>query len=156
MGAALASAGSIEAATTVSGHGISVRLPPSWTGVVYRRVGGLPILHAGSFRLPPIDGDDGALRAVRRMRPRDVLLVMLEYRPSQTHFPNRALPLRLRRSEFGAPVEGMPWSHAFARIEFATGRRSFDLWIEFGSKHASPAAIRAVDRVLASLRVRAR
>jgi hypothetical protein len=49
----------------------------------------------------------------------------------------------------------MPWSHAFARIEFSTARRSFDLWIEFVSKHASPAAIRAVDRVLATLRVRA-
>jgi hypothetical protein len=156
MGAAPGPAGTIAASTTVNGHGISVRLPTGWTGVVYQRVGGLPILHAGSFRLPPVDGDDGALRAVRRMRPSDVLLVMLEYRPSQTHFPNRALPLRLRRSEFGAPVEGMPWSHAFARIEFSTARRSFDLWIEFGSKHASPTAIRAADRVLATLRVRAR
>ena len=76
-------------------------MPARWTGVVYQRVGGLPILHAGSFRLPPLDGDDGAQRAVRRMRPRDILIVMLEYRPSVSHFPRRALPLRLQRSDFG-------------------------------------------------------
>ncbi len=152
-GAAFALAGTAEASRTVSGHGISVRLPSGWTGVVYQRVGGLPILHAGSFRLPPVDGDDGAQRAIRRMRPGDVLLVMLQYRPSSTtHFP-RVLPLRLRRSDFATPVEGMPLTRAFARIHFSAARRSFDLWIEFGGKHARPAAIRAVDRVLATLRI---
>lgn len=155
-GVALAPAATAVASETVSGHGISLGVPSGWTGVVYQRVGGLPILHAGSFQLPPVDGDDGALRAVRRMRPNDVLIVMLEYRPGLTHSARRALPLHLQRSDFGSPVEGMPFTHAFARIHFRAARRAFDLWIEFGSKHAWPATVRTVDRVLATLRIRTR
>jgi|SRR5712691_2015229 len=155
-GTSFAAAGTTVGSAFVSGHGISARLPARWTGVVYQRVGGLPILHAGSVRLPPVDGDDGAQRAVRRMRPADVLIVMLEYRPSVSHFPRRALPLRLQRSDFGTPVEGMPLTRAFARMEFSTSGRSFDLWVEFGSKHARSAAIDAVDRMLATLRIHAR
>jgi hypothetical protein len=90
------------------------------------------------------------------MRPSDVLLVMLEYPSATARFPRRAPPLQLRRSDFGTPVEGMPRTRAFARIHFSAARRSFDLWIEFGSKHARPGAIRAVDRVLATLRVERR
>ena len=136
-GAALASPATIAKSTTTSGHGISLRLPPRWTGVIYQRVGGFPIMHAASFRLRPIDGDDGAQRAVQRMHAGDVLMVMLEYHPSFNRFPDRALPLRLQRSDFGAPVEGMPLSRAFARIRFLTAGRAFDLWIEFGRKRAS-------------------
>jgi hypothetical protein len=155
-GTTFAAAGTTVGSTSVSGHEISVRLPGRWTGVVYQRAGGLPILHAASFRLPPVDGDDGAQRAVRRMRSRDVLIVMLEYPLRVSHYPRRALPLRLRRSDFSNPVEGMPLTRAFARMKFSTAGRSFDLWVEFGSKHARPAAITAVDRVLATLRIRVR
>ena len=155
-GAAFASAGTSAAVTTVSGRGISVCLPSRWTGVIYQRVGGLPILHAANFRLPPVDGDDGANRAVRRMRPSDVLIVMVEYPKATVHFPRRGLPLSLRGSDFGTPAEGMPLSRAFARIRFTTPKRAFDVWIEFGRAHASSAAIRAVDRVLATLRIAAR
>jgi hypothetical protein len=90
------------------------------------------------------------------MRPRDVLIVMLEYRPSVSHLSHRALPLRLQRSDFGTPVEGMPLTRAFARMKFSIAGRSFDLWVEFGSKHARPTAINAVDRLLATLRIRVR
>ena len=57
------SAGTIAASKSVSGHGLSVQVPSRWTGVVYQRAGGLPILHAASFRLPPI-------RRERSRRPR--------------------------------------------------------------------------------------
>src|SRR3954470_1148052 len=33
----------------VRGHGTSIRLPDGWTGVIYKRRGGLPVLHAASF-----------------------------------------------------------------------------------------------------------
>ncbi|HXY84745.1 MAG TPA: hypothetical protein VEH52_04620 [Gaiellaceae bacterium] len=150
--AAFALPASGTTSTELGRDGIQLRLPAHWTGVIYQRVGGLPILHAASFRLPPVDGDDGALRAAARMRPGDVLIVMLEYRPTKDE-PSRTVPHRLRRSDFGKPVEGMPLSHAFARIGFTSAGRVFDLWIEFGGKRASVAAIRAADRVLATLHV---
>jgi len=133
-----------------------MRLPAGWTGVIYERRNGLPILHAASFALPAVDGDDGALRAIPRMRRNDVLLVLLEGEPRFAGYPRRALPIRLRRADFAAPVEGMPLSRAFARVQFSTGRRAFDLWIEFGAKPAPAAAVRAADRALATLRLAAR
>ena len=139
--------------STVRGYGIALRLPRGWSGVVYRRRGSLPVLHAASFPLPPVDEDDGALRAIPRMRRRDVLFVMLEGDPRVAGYARHALPIRLRRADFAAPVEGMPLPHAFARIQFETGLRDFDLWIKLGAKPAPASAIRAANSVLATLRV---
>src|SRR3954447_24742235 len=136
-----------------SGHGTSIRLPDGWTGVIYKRRGGLPVLHAASFKLPPVDGDDGATRAVPRMHADDVLLVILQGEPKFAGYPRGRLPIQLRSSDFAAPVEGMPLSHAFARVDFTYRRRGYDLWVEFGSKPARANVVRKANRVLASLRL---
>ena len=153
-GASLGSAGDTPQPRVIRSHGISIRLPAGWTGVIYKRSGGLPVLHAASFRLPPVDGDDGALRAISRMHPDDVLLVMLQGQPRFAGYPRRRRPIQLKPSDFGAPVEGMPLSHAFARVSFTYCRRAYDLWVEFATKPARGAVLREANRVLRSMHLR--
>lgn len=152
--ASLGSADDTERPRVIRGDGISIQLPAGWTGVIYRRGGGLPVLHAASFKLPPVDGDDGALRAVSRMHPDDVLFVMLQGQPKFAGYPRRRLPIQLKRSDFGAPVEGMPLSHAFARVSFTYRRRAYDLWVEFATKPARGAVLQKANRVLRSMHLR--
>jgi hypothetical protein len=136
------------------GHGISIRLPAGWTGVIYKRSGALPILHAASFKLPPVDGDDGALRAISRMHTDDVLFVMLQGTPKFAGYPRRRLPIQLKPDNFGAPVEGMPLSHAFARVSFTYRSRAYDLWVEFATKPARGPVVQEANRVLRSMHLR--
>jgi hypothetical protein len=121
--------------------------------VIYERSGGLPILHAVSFKLPPADGDDGAINAVRWMHRDDVLLVMLQGDPKFAGYPQPRFPIQLRPSDFAAPVEGMPLSHAFARVEFTYRERAFDLWVELATKPARRTVLRKANRVLDSMQL---
>jgi len=142
---------------TITGHGLAIGLPSGWSGVIYRRVGGLAILHAASLRLPPVDGDDGGQSAVPRMHKNDVLIVLLGVgRPAAASFPPLTSPLRIQRRDLGAPVEGFPLNRAFAGREFRVSGRAFDLWVEFGTGKASATSLREANRVLATLRVRPR
>ena len=150
-GASFASVGDTPQPLVLRGHGISIRLPVGWTGVIYKRTRGLPILHAASLKLPRADGDDGAINAVPRMHRDDVLLVMLQGDPKFAGYPRRRLPIQLRSSDFAAPVEGMPLSHAFARVDFTYRERAFDLWVEFATKPARRTVISKANRVLESM-----
>jgi len=144
-------------ARTITGRGLAIELPVRWSGVIYQRVGGLPILHAASLRLPPVDGDDGAQSVVPRMHKHDVLIVLLEVsRPAAASFPPLTSPLRIQRRDFGAPVEGFPLNRAFAHRHCRISGRGFDLWVEFGTGKASATSLRDANRVLATLPVRPR
>jgi len=37
---------------SLSRYGLTITLPSGWRGRIYRRRGGLPVLHAANFRLP--------------------------------------------------------------------------------------------------------
>lgn len=49
--------------------------------------------------------------------------------------------------------EGVPNEHAFGRRTFVASGRSFDLWVEFGSRPAPTAVLGDVNDVLATLRI---
>lgn len=63
----------------LSGHGLSIELPPGWEGRIRVREGGGPVLHLATFPLQAGDGDFGAA-ATGRMRPGEVFAALVEYR----------------------------------------------------------------------------
>jgi hypothetical protein len=85
------------------------------------------------------------------MHPDGVLLVMLQADPQFAGYPRQRLPIQLKASDFRAPVEGMPLSHAFARVQFTYRSRAFDLWVEFGTTPARRSVLREANHVLASM-----
>jgi hypothetical protein len=82
----------------ISGYGITVDLPATWEGRIYKRAEGLPILHAGTFALPADDGDFGS-GAVASMGASDAFAALLEYDPTLAYtgiFASDGLPLPIR------------------------------------------------------------
>src|SRR5438876_11487359 len=61
----------------LSRFGLAMKLPDGWHGTIYRRVGGLPIIHAANFRLPRGDDDTGS-KAIKKMRKRSIFVVLME------------------------------------------------------------------------------
>jgi hypothetical protein len=85
----------------ISGYGITVELPATWEGRIYKRPEGFPILHAGTFALPAEDGDFGS-GAVASMGSSDAFAALLEYDPTLAYtgiFAPNGFPLPLRGSD---------------------------------------------------------
>lgn len=134
-------------------YGLSMTLAKGWHGVIYRRAGGLPILHAGNFRLPRRDDDVGT-RAIKRMRKDSVFIVLMESRGTRGfHWRKLAGPPQVRRSDFLALFKGVPPTHAFARVLFTTRGRYFQLWVQFGVRPAPPRPLSRANRILSTLTV---
>ena len=134
-------------------YGLSITLPATWHGVFYRRAGGLPILHAGNFRLPSGDDDTGS-QAIKKMRKTSVFIVLLESHGTRGfHWRRLPGPPQLRRSDFLPLFKGVPPTHAFARVLFTTRRRYFDLWVQFGVRPAPARLLTQANRILSTLRV---
>ena len=135
------------ASSTLQGFGLRLVLPSGWHGVLYRKPGAEPVLHAATFPLPPRD-DDAADKAARAMGATNILVVFLEQRPTARGFrynPAR-LPIRIVRSNvLDRPVNG----HAVARRTFSVNDRKFKLCVEFGSRRVSAAQLRRANRLLA-------
>jgi len=103
--------------TALSRFGLTVDLPRGWEGSVFRRTPGPgeethPVLHAGSFPLPPERGDYGN-GAVEVMKGRDVFIALLEDHPSSAGaalYAARALPRSLKAGSFNPchPPAGHP------------------------------------------------
>ena len=114
---------------TVHRFGISLAFPRTWDFHVYRRVGGMPTVHAANFRLPPAETDDDVgIRASRRMGRYGILLVLGE--SEQAHgarYPSLRGPLRLRRVTFSTRSRGAPTfapSRAYLRTRQSRVSRS--------------------------------
>jgi len=85
----------------ISGYGIALDLPRTWEGRIYQRPEGYPIVHAGSFALPPDDADFGS-GAIVAMGPTDAFAALLEYDPllaATGIFAPPGLPLPLRAAD---------------------------------------------------------
>ena len=144
--------------------GISLTLPQTWDVHVYPRVGGMPIVHAANFRLPPAETDDDVgIRAARRMGKHGILLVLLESkRPWGARYRMLRGALQLGRSDFlGAMArrayvrafKGVPPNHAIARVAFRSQGRLFQFYAQFGALTVSQPALRAANAVVETLRV---
>jgi hypothetical protein len=142
-----------SAQESLSRFGLYISVPPPWHGRIYRRPGGLPILHTGNFVLPRGDDDAGA-KAIKRMRKRSIFIVLMESgNPRAFHFRKVVRAPQVRRRDFVALFKGVPPTHAFARITFTTRHRYFDLWVQFGVRPAPAQLVRAANRVLSTLTV---
>jgi hypothetical protein len=134
-----------DASSTLEGFGLRLTLPSGWHGTLYRRSGEEPVLHAATFPLPPGD-DDLASKATRAMRRGDILVVLLEKRPTARGYsynPAR-LPLKIVRGNV-RPLGG----RAVARRTFSLNDRKFELSVEFGSRPVTSAQLARANRLLA-------
>jgi hypothetical protein len=156
IGVTATSAGRGRAALRVAGlsrYGLTITLPSGWQGRIYKRRQGLPVFHAGNFRLPFGD-DDGGTKAIKTMGKSSVLIVLLESEGTGgAHFRRLSAPPQVRRNDFLAMFEGVPPSHAFARVLFTTRRRYFQVWVQFGIRPAPAGLLRQANHVLATLRI---
>ena len=134
-------------------YGLSVTLPATWHGTVYRRTGGLPILHVANFRLPSGDDDTGS-RAIKKMRKTSVLIVLMESRGTiGFHWRKLTGPPQVTRRDFLPLFKGVPPTHAFARVLFTTRQRYFQLWVQFGVRPAPARLLKQANRLLITLKV---
>ena len=147
--------------TVLSRFGLTVDLPRGWEGSVFRRPPGPgeashPVLHAGSFPLPPERGDYGN-GAVDIMKGRDVFIALLEDHPSSAGtalYAARALPRSLRADSFNpATLQRAIPGHAGTQVFCTESRRPFCLYVVLGSWALARLLVPRVNAVLATLRV---
>lgn len=135
----------------LSGHGITIELPPSWDGRIADRgfpLSGAAIAHVANFSLPASD-DDWATKARRAMGKAEVLLVLSE------GLLDRSFAQAMPRIEPGVRLAAV--DHRFAKeYWFAENGRAFVLDVVFGSRLPSAKLIRRVDTVLGSFSIERR
>jgi hypothetical protein len=137
---------SVAAPPALHGFGLRLVLPRGWYGELYRRPGDEPVLHAATFPLPGAD-DDTASKAARALGTNDILVVLLEQRPTARGFsynPARP-PIRIVRGNF---LRRPATHHALARRTFSLNDRKFRLFVYFGSRQVSTAQLRRANRLL--------
>ncbi|MGH2681608.1 MAG: hypothetical protein ACRDIX_00050 [Actinomycetota bacterium] len=149
--------------STVEGYGIRLDLPDGWEGQVVGPLGTDfgPILTAANR--PLVADDDFATQTRRRLAAGEVGLVLIDYtevRARLGHDPGDGgeflpaeLPISVRPGDFQQSFEGVDPSHHFARRTFTVSGRSFDLWVDFGSRPAPEDVLGHVNEVLATLRI---
>lgn len=150
--------------SSVEGYGIRLALPEGWEGRVVGPLGTDfgPILTAANRPFVG-DGDDFATETRRQLGADDVGLVLIDYtevRARLGHAPGDGgeflpvdLPISIRPEDFQPSFEGVDPSHHFARRTFTANGRSFDLWVDFGSRPAPEDVLADVNDVLATLRI---
>jgi len=112
-----------------------------------------PAIEAANFRLAPVSASVAVPNAAVLTRSQ-VRLVLLEVgNPPGRHFPPTRRIRPLSPADFAFRLPEVPASHAFARRHFSQGGRSFSLMVEFGARPAPEGLLRAVDELLASLRI---
>jgi hypothetical protein len=160
--------------------GIAVTLPPGWEVALHRReqaparvrgqalsdqlLAGAapgatthPVLHAGSFALPPDRGDYGS-GAVDVMTATDVLVVLVEFHPdaaSTALFATPGPPRALTSDAFGAQslqrvIDGQSGCQRF----FSAQGRAFCLYVVLGSHARRHLLVPVVNALLESLEIR--
>jgi hypothetical protein len=143
----------------LSGHGLAIELPDRWEGRIYRRPGGHPILHAGSFRLPQDDADFGT-QAIQAMGGADAFLALLEYEPSSAGTPlfnEPRIPRPVHASDLSpkAFARRIPGRLGVQRFFTVHGTRPFCLYLVVSKGLAAPAAtpLAVANEVLGTLSI---
>ena len=148
-------------ATTLTGEGISVDLPPGWEGAIYRRqseVGEVPnpVVHVATFPLPADRGDFGN-GAVNLMGFDDVLIVLLEYDAASAGkalFGRTGIPRRLAGTDFSpTTLQRLIPGQAGAQRFFTDAGRAFCLYVVVGAYQRAARLAADAGAVLATVRI---
>jgi hypothetical protein len=151
----------------VRASGIEVAVPQGWDAEIYRRDEGLnpqaaggaggsrPVVHVGTFPLPPARGDFGS-GAVEIMNQDDVLVVLFEYGPESVGSPlfaRSGIP-RVAAGDFGPnnmqrPIAGQSGAQYF----FNDAGRAFCLYVVLGGHNRRNELVPEVNQVLAGLTI---
>jgi hypothetical protein len=142
---------SVPKAVRLSGHGIQVDLPAGWDGRIYRRAEGRPVLHTGTFPLPPHDADFGS-SAAAAAGPDDTFAALVEYDVGLAGiglFEPSGLPLPLRPGDFSPrALQRLLPGRAGVQRFFSSGDRAFCLYVVIGTPPAGPFDVGPANRVL--------
>jgi hypothetical protein len=151
----------------VRSSGIEVVVPQGWDAEIYSREGDLgtqsiggaaasrPVVHVGTFPLPPGRGDFGS-GAVEIMNQDDLLVVLFEYGPESVGSPLFARPgiPRVDAADFGPnnmqrPLAGQSGAQYF----FNESGRAFCLYVVLGAHNRRNELVPEVNQVLAELTI---
>ena len=140
----------------ISGHGIEMNLPAGWEGRIYRRPLGYPIAHAGSFALPPEDGDFGSA-AIVAMGPSDAFAALLEYDPLLAGtgiFASPGIPLPLRAADTSPKtLQRQVRGRTAVQRFFTESGRAFCLYVVLPSNARLPRMIAEANRILSTVTI---
>jgi hypothetical protein len=165
---------SAPTAKKLTGHGLSVGLPPRWEGRLYRRVvaeagarpgrlqaagwpGELshPVLHLANFALPPGRGDFGT-GAVERMGPDNLFVSLLEFGPDclgTALYAPAGIP-RIRPGQFNPNgMQRRVAGQAGFQHFFTEANRPFCLYVVIGSHRQAVPLAKQVNDVLEQIEV---
>jgi hypothetical protein len=152
-----------RAVTELSRHGIAVELPQGWEGAITWREAQQgetthPVLHIGSFPLPPDRGDFGS-GAVDIMTFDDVFVALLEYHPEaagQALFAREGVPAALDPGQFSPSIlqRQLP-GHAGTQEFFTEAGRAFCLYAVLGAYRRRLRLVPRINDILPSIRITA-
>jgi hypothetical protein len=146
--------------TRLAAHGISIELPPRWSGRVFRGAGGGAVLHAGDFQLELGDGEFGDA-STTAMPAGSTFLALVEYvpgaglKPGEGLFSARGIPRRMDPSAFSVkglahPRPGQAGTQRF----FTVGGRPFCLYLVVAASGPTRRRrLAVVNHLLAALRI---
>ena len=144
----------------IAAHGIAVDLPPGWEGAITGAgkadTTATPVVHLSTAALGPNRGDFGS-GAVERMRPANVLVVLLEHHPDAARTPlfaNRGLPRQLTPAMFSPhqlqrTIAGQAGTQVFCH----ESGRAFCLYVVLGSYLRRGTLVPLVNSLLGSLEI---
>jgi hypothetical protein len=144
----------------LSAHGITLTLPPRWSGRAFRRAGGNATVHAGDFRLALGDGEFGD-RSTGQMPAGTSFVALVEYlpgdglRPGEGLYAARSIPLPLDPMAFSdrGLAHARPGQVGTQHFFTAAGR-PFCLYVVVAAGAVNRRRqLLGVDRVLSTLRV---
>jgi hypothetical protein len=135
----------------VSAYGVRLTYPAKWDAAAYQPRAGAasgPVLMVANIGLPPFRRVEDTAAAVRRLGPKGVLIVLNEAGAGRREsFPPARPPIVLR-----PPFRVTPAGAEKLR-SFSIEGRLLQVLVHFGSPRVSAGALRAVNDVLATLRV---
>jgi hypothetical protein len=150
------------AAQRVSAHGLSITLPESWDGRIYKHGPEYgTVLQAGNFELPAEDNDIGekTVKSLVESHSDRIYINILDHGPPQPEWPGwvqGTLPLSVSRSDFG--IFGGVGPCAVCKRQLAlrhviVNGHALIVLVSFGTRRPSDAAMAEANDVLQSVSV---